>query len=404
MKITEVNYTDLLGRHFNGYDLVCELCKRGIDADQIVCNKQSNSQKVFALDIDKILDIQIRGFEREYSISNLIYPYADKMRNMISYKEADIVHYHLIHNGMFSLLDYPVLMNEKKCVWTIHDPWIITGNCVHPLDCDKWKTGCHDCKRIHDFYFNMEEDNTAFMWNMKRELFSKINPHIVVSSQFMKSYLQQSPITSHFDKIHIIPFGVDVNSYSTDYKCEIRNKFEIANEGTVIGFRIDRAPIKGNNYIFDALRKICCKEKIIIVCVCAGEIPDDIVELYRTINFGWVNDEEKMKNFYELTDLFLMPSLAESFGMMAIEAMAAGSLVLCFNNTVIEELIDAPRCGVAVEYKSADKMAETITYFINHKEELKGRGKLSREYVNKRYPFSKYIDEHIKLYEEIMKE
>ena len=75
--------------------------------------------------------------------------------------------------------------------------------------------------------------------------------------------------------------------------------------------------------------------------------------MYRIIELGWQDNEEVMRRFFVSCDIFIMPSLAESFGLMAIEAMAAECVVVCFEGTVIEENTGAPDIGVSVSYKSS---------------------------------------------------
>ena len=99
-----------------------------------------------------------------------------------------------------------------------------------------------------------------------------------------------------------------------------------------------------------------------------------------------------------------MPSLAETFGVMAIEAMAAGCTVISFKDTVLEEVTNAPECGIAVEYSSSDAIAEAIMHLLGHPEELSDRGRKGCEFVKENYSFDQYVDRHIRLYQEIMEE
>ena len=398
MNIVEINYADLVGHAFNGFDLHRELIKRGIHASQIVLDKRSDCDSVKKLAQDQILHHQIRQLEREYSISNLLYPYGEEIIKTAEFKTADLVHYHILHNGMVSLLDYPRLMNAKKSVWTVHDPWIVTGNCVHPLDCDKWKSGCGECRRTNEKYFEMNCDNTDFMWKQKKQIFSQINPNIIVSCDFMEKYLQNSPITQHFTNIYVIPFGVDADKYVLKNKREARSLFGVGNNKVVIGFRADSAAVKGCKYMYEALRKITQHKNIQLLSVGSGAIPEDIKEKYNIKELGWVDGEEQMIQFYQLCDLFLMPSLAETFGLMAIEAMAAECAVICFQDTVLEEITSAPDIGIAVPYLSADRLASEISCLVNHPEELKRRGKRGNNLVRDKYSFEQYVKKHIELY------
>lgn len=402
MKIVEINYADIVGRIYNGYDLHIALLQKGINACQFVIEKRSDRDSVICLCEDLVLYHQIRQMEKECSISTMLYPYGEGIFRSEEFTAADIVHYHVLHNGMLSLLDYPRLMNARKSVWTIHDPWIITGNCVHPLSCDRWKSGCGGCSRINEIYFELSADNTDFMWEQKRRILAQVNPHIVVASEFMKRYLQESPITKHFSDIHVIPFGVKTEEYACANDERRKKQLRIGDNKFVIGFRADQADIKGNKYIYEALRKVSLGTQVQLICVGNGKVPEDIRHMYHTTELGWVDDEQKVMDFYQACDLFVMPSLAESFGMMAVEAMASECAVICFKNTVLEEVTNAPECGIAVEYLSSDALAAEIVRLAEHPEEVLRRGRKGFEYVEAHYNFDTYVDRHVKLYEEIL--
>jgi glycosyltransferase involved in cell wall biosynthesis len=111
-----------------------------------------------------------------------------------------------------------------------------------------------------------------------------------------------------------------------------------------------------------------------------------------------------MGRFYSAADIFfLMPSLAESFGLMAIEAMAYECPVIVFENTVLPEITFAPLCGLAVKYKSGRALKDAVEYLISDPEDRIARGRLGRELVFEHYRYSDYVNKHLELYEAIMK-
>ena len=119
-------------------------------------------------------------------------------------------------------------------------------------------------------------------------------------------------------------------------------------------------------------------------------------------SFAWLNDEQLIREILIASDLFLMPSLAESFGLMAVEAMAAGCAVICFEGTVPAEITEAPYCGIAVKYKSASDIAEKIMELKVNCRLTKELGQKGHELVKRKYRFEDYVDRHIHLYEEIL--
>ena len=81
MKVLEVNNIDLIGSHFNGYDMIDELKDKNISIKQSVIIKQSNNNKVSKIinnSCEEYCNYKFEGIEQELSIKNvfiLIYLY-----------------------------------------------------------------------------------------------------------------------------------------------------------------------------------------------------------------------------------------------------------------------------------------------------------------------------------------
>lgn len=406
MNVLQVNYSDLKGRIYNGYDLQISLNERGIPASQVVGDKLSDNEHVYCVNKNRVLHEKMKYMEKKFSISSLLYPYGLQVKEMECYKNADIVHYHLLYNHFISLMDIPMLMNHKKSVWTIHDPWIVTGNCIHPLECERWKTGCGDCPHLDNMgykYLEMHEDNTREMWELKKQLLREINPTIVVASDFTKYYLEHSPLTKHFTNIVKIPFGVRQKENSIKIKNDIRKKFSFSEESFVIGFRNEITEIKGCNFLYKALENLQEKEQVCLLTTGVAELPETIKAKYKVVELGWVNDEKRMEEFFLSCDVFVMPSLAETFGLMAIEALSFGVPVVCFKDTVVEEIIQAPACGIAVEYKNVSKLKQALEYLVKNREVAVNRGMAGKKLVSEQYSYDQYVTRHIQLYESMNK-
>lgn len=406
LNILQINYSDLKGRIYNGYDLHLSLNQSGIKSKQLVADKLSNDESVVCVKKNFISHSKMKYVEEKFSIRDILYPYGLEISDMDCYAASDIVHYHLLYNNFISLLDLPMLMNKKTSVWTIHDPWIVTGNCIYPLECSRWKIGCGKCKNLDNMghrFLEMHEDNTEQMWQLKKYILSRINPTIVISSEFMRNYITKSPLTRHFTDIVKIPFGIKLTQNKEQNRSKMRKRFALTDETFLIGFRSEANDIKGCSLLYEALKYISKKEKVTLITVGSGAIPEYIKEKYKIIELGWVNDEKIMKQFFCSCDLFVMPSLAESFGLMAIEAMSAGVPVVCFQGTVVEELIQAPRCGLAVEYKSIGGLTQALEYMMQNKDIAIRKGEAGRELVSREYTYEKYVDRHIQLYERLYK-
>ena len=61
---------------------------------------------------------------------------------------------------------------------------------------------------------------------------------------------------------------------------------------------------------------------------------------------GYVADEDMVK-FYNLADIFILPSLYEGFGLPVIEAMACGCPVIASNSSSLPEVVG--NAGVLID-------------------------------------------------------
>ena len=403
INILEVNNVDLPGRRFNGYDLMNSIEDENININQTVIFKQSKNDKVkqILLNYEQMQMLEkLENFEKqELSVHSNLSITSPALLKTKEYEEADIIHFHMFHNTKLSLISLLQMCSEKRVVMSFHDPWSITGRCVHFGECTKWQTGCVDCKNL-DTLFQFKEDNCNEMWKLKKMIYEKINPDIVVSSKYMYNLVKQSPLTKHFTNVHIIPLGVDLKFFNNQIqKTEARKKFNIPETDIVLFLRAQKA-LKGTEYVLEALKKLHTDRKITILTCDEKDRFAEIKDRYNVIDFGQMNNKDLLYA-YNACDIFLMPSTGETFGMMAIEAMACSKPVIIFNNTALPDVTFAPECGVLVENKNSDKLMEAIEQLITNEEEREKRGKLGRKLCEEHYSIDKYNRSLINLYKEI---
>jgi alpha-maltose-1-phosphate synthase len=86
----------------------------------------------------------------------------------------------------------------------------------------------------------------------------------------------------------------------------------------------------------------------------------------------------ELMHLMKQVDLFVLPSLAEGFGLVIGEAMAAGVPVLTTTNTGGPELITDGKEGWCVPAHDVDALAERIKWAYSHRDELYQIGKNAR--------------------------
>ena len=403
VRVTHVNNVDIVGNRFNGFDMMKTVTEAGGWMRQLVMEKLGDyagadtivSPKVFA-SIDPI----IRKFEEDQSIHCMVQPYAHELMEHAFFQNTEIVHYHLIHNGIISILDLPELVKRKKSVLTIHDPWLFTGHCIHPITCHKWENGCEDCP-YPDRIFSMKKDNTKAMWEVKKQVFSGLDIDLIVSSDWMMNIARKSPITREC-RIHQIPFGIDLDLFKErEDRMMLRERLGIEKNRFVLMFREDVSEFKGMQYILEMLKQMEDKSDITLLTVGDKGKLGNLDPGIQVVEAGFILHDEKMAELYASCDLFLMPSIAESFGMMAVEAMASQRPVLCFQGTAVEEVTYAPECGIAVEAGNVKAMLEVVEKLRRDPEERRRRGETGRKLAEEHYNYQDYVLRHLQLYQEI---
>jgi len=403
VNIVQVNDNDLLGRRFNGHDLQLELNSRGHIAYQFVVNKAGNEATTIPLLSDRGLFSRalLIEFENRLSMNSLAFTTGRTLMNRLEFQKADIVHYHLIHNYMLSLLDFPDLTSQKPSVWTMHDPWALTGHCIHPKECSEWKSGCNFCPRIKE-YFPMQYDKAWQMWKIKKQVYSELDIDIVVASRFMENFVRTSPLTAHLERIHLIPFGIKTEDFGKLSKSEARSCWDISEKDFVIAFRAEELEFKGLKYIVEMLNKLHFSQNVTLITVGFGSLPKDLKKRYNIIELGWQNDPFVIRTFYSACDIFLMPSMAEAFGLMAVEAMASCRPVIVFEGTALPSVTFAPECGITVPRADSNALREAVERLMTNPDECRKRGEKGSEFAKKYYRFENYVDRHINLYQDVL--
>jgi glycosyltransferase involved in cell wall biosynthesis len=402
MNVLSINDYDLANRRFNGYDIKDRLKGLDVESRFMVWKKRSDDPEVKQIGWGfhmTALRFSLKMFERCLGIQNVIHPFVLKILIDRWYQETDIVHFHLIHNELLSMLAIPKICRDKKVVWTVHDPWLVTGHCIYPLDCQEWRTGCRECLRLHSpkvTYLDMSRQ----MWDLKRKIVQGSDIHFVVASKWMRDILQESPVTSGKD-ITIIPFGIDITRYGRRDKTEARRVLGISDGSIVIAFRSVMGPYKGSQYVIDAIEGMDAKKELTILIFGRKGPAHELAKRYKVNEFGWATEEE-LELIMAAADIFVMPSLAEAFGMMAIESLASGVPVIAFKGTALGEIIDDGYTGILVNQGDVDGLRCAIETMVSDHRMRERMGENGRRISKERYDIKRQARETAELYRRIM--
>lgn len=401
MKIAYIGLKDLVGHKFNGMDLCREMRIRGEDARFYVLFKESKEPwiKQICGPIGLLIIKLVHKVEYFIGLQNILSPI---LLFLISYKhirECDIIHLQMVQSNYFSILMIKYLAKGRKIFWTLHDPWALTGHCLHPAvsNCDRWRIGCGKCPNLRT-QFSIPFDTTKLLHCLKRIKFNIDKINIIVASNYMKVMVNESQM---FKKgvIHKIAFGIDRRIFYRRRREDSRSKFGINLDSFVIFFRAEKSEFKGLETIKSALR-IINGLGITLVTVNEKGLLNEFRNKFKIIDLGWIENDDMLAEIYSASDLFIMPSRAESFGMMAIEAMACGTIVAVSNNTALSETVDYGRAGILIDNGDAARLAMEIEKLKRSSEYAKTFIESASKLVEKRYNLKKHYDAIYKCYQD----
>lgn len=271
--------------------------------------------------------------------------------------KPDIIHLHNIHGYYINI---ELLFNYLKetqipVVWTLHDCWAFTGHCCYysMADCDRWKTGCHDCPQKKAYPASLMMDNSEWNYKKKKELFTGVNMHLVSVSEWLagevkESFLQDYPLSVIYNGIAMSVF----KPTASDFK----KRYGIEDKRVVLGVASTWDVRKGLNDFIKLAKILPDDYKVVVVGVNQKEqrsLPDNMIGILRT------DSMEELAGIYTTADVFFNASVEETFGLPTVEAMACGTPVIVYDATALPEVVTS-KTGFIVRPHDLKSVCDTI--------------------------------------------
>ncbi|MDX1738734.1 MAG: glycosyltransferase family 4 protein [Alphaproteobacteria bacterium] len=190
----------------------------------------------------------------------------------------------------------------------------------------------------------------------------------------------------------------------------LRGRFGLGDDGflvTLVG-RINRW--KGQELFIEAAEIVLQGEKRNIVFLMVGGPPPGqehfVEDVRKRIHDSPVRDNIKLMaftddiwNVWHATDIAVVPSTEpEPFGMVAVEAMAAGKPVVAANHGGLSEIVIPERTGLFFEPGDVEGLAKAITTLVNSPDKVVKMGELGRMRVENRFNIERYCHSFEKNY------
>ena len=238
------------------------------------------------------------------------------------------------------------------------------------------------------------------MRKVKIELFAQMKATVLVSSDWFLRLVKELDIFKKAD-IRILPFGLDLELFKPIDKNMAKSRLGISQNDLVISFRnMPSNPFKNTEVIYRALEGIDNMSSITLLVVGDSLTRPSVMKKYRIRELGNITEPSQMVDFYNATDIFLMPSRNETFGLMIAEAMACGVPSIVADNTPLPWVADSPNSSLNIPQDDSDALKAALWRLCKNSGLRAEMGLRARGIAEERYDFKTYVGNLTSIYEQ----
>ncbi|AAK79029.1 glycosyltransferase involved in cell wall biosynthesis [Clostridium acetobutylicum] len=195
---------------------------------------------------------------------------------------------------------------------------------------------------------------------------------IVACSGYMKAQIVDTFNTPE-EKVWIIPNGIDLNSFDFDFDwLKFRRKYACDDEKIV--FFIGRHVFeKGIQILIDAAPGIVSEyNKTKFIIAGTGPMTEELKDKVKSIGlqdkflFTGYMDNKTKKKFYRVASVAVFPSLYEPFGIVLLEAMAAGCPAVVSDTGGFGEIIQHRSNGMKMINSSVESLKDNVLEILKN--------------------------------------
>lgn len=204
---------------------------------------------------------------------------------------------------------------------------------------------------------------------------------VITVSDFTKRVLVNDYGTPE-RKIDVVHNGIEASNYSTESHVP-EGIQKLKKMGYKVVLFVGRITImKGADYLIQAAKRVLeYDKKVIFVIVGSGDMEGQVMRQAAELGIsnkvlfpGFLRGQE-LSDIYRSADLFVMPSVAEPFGLTSLESLIHGTPVLISKQSGVSEVLkNALKTDFWDVEDMADKILSVVKYGSLH-DELVNNGK-----------------------------
>jgi len=416
MRIVHISTSDIgAGAAIAAYRLHSGLRRAGVASTMFVLQKRSADPSVVPLQIPRdplrraLLRLHrelIRGSQRRYRRSapdgyeqfrDDRSEYGAAMLRQLPPGEVITLHW------VSGFLDYrrffAAVGGRVPIVWRLPDLGPLTGGCHYDYGCGRFEQACGACPQLgssdpHDLSAQVLRRKRAALANLPDHML-----HIVAPSSWTAAMARRSALFGRFP-ITVIPNGLDVQVFAPTPKAAAREALGLPAEAPMVMFVAAdvRNRRKGFAQLLEALDGLSATIPDVLL-VSVGHGQPQVAGGASHRHLGYIDDDRQRALVYAAADLFIIPSLQESFGQTVIEAMACGTPVVGFAAGGIPDMVRHDRTGLLAPVGDTAALREAISALLADEPRRLRLGAEARQVALAEYASEVQVRQYLALYQ-----
>ena len=202
---------------------------------------------------------------------------------------------------------------------------------------------------------------------------AKLCDQIVLPTQKEKEYLIQY-YNAPIDKIRIVPCGVNLDLFKPMDKLSVRRHLDFHVDDLIVLYVGRYTPIKGLDRLFETFQNLMHLSHLRLVMVGGDgqhspmfrklQSKATTLHIENRLMFAGRVDQETLPQYYSAADVLVVPSYYESFGLVALEALACGTPVVTASVGAMEEIVKDDVTGYVAKDMDPKHFARLIEIIL----------------------------------------
>ena len=246
--------------------------------------------------------------------------------------------------------------------------------------------------------------------DLEKNIFNVKNTKAVVTNSELAKHLVIKNYNYPETQINVIRNGLDKSSYNLNYDKNIKPKLrkQLLNKDDqnkyILFFVATNFHIKGLDFAIKAIAGLSANIKNeLLFIIAGGDKPEKYQNLAERLSIGdklkFIGSCGNVKDYYQMSDLMLYPSLGEPFGNVCLEAAACGLPVITTKQNGSCEVVKDGDSGFLIENaQCVEELTDSIEKIYNLNSQDKENFCLKAIESAKVYDWKKHLDRLEKLF------